>query len=99
MAARRQLCTAVKYPNVVETEKATLEDVVAFLVFAIDPPSEIDEQLVEDAFEKSAVGVAGAFAFNGVDAPGRPGVHRRIDVTKGPFVSRYLPVRMHIPFA
>src|SRR5438067_8779042 len=34
-----------------------------------------------------------------VDAPRRPGVHRRIDVAQRPFVRGELPVGMHVPLA
>ena len=33
------------------------------------------------------------------DAPGRPGVHRRVDVAELPFVGRHLAVGVHVPFA
>ena len=34
-----------------------------------------------------------------INAPGRPGMHRRIHVAERPLVGRKLAVRMHVPFA
>ena len=43
--------------DVVEAEEAALEDVVALGVLAVDPPGEVEQQLVEDALEEVAVAV------------------------------------------
>jgi hypothetical protein len=56
-AAVRQLLAAVDDGDVVETEEAALEDVVALaVVLAVHPPGEVHQQLVEAGFSrKSAV--------------------------------------------
>ena len=48
-------CAAVEDADVVQAEKAALEDVAALRVLAVDPPGEIQHQLVEDAFEERQV--------------------------------------------
>ena len=45
-------CAAVEDADVVEPEEAALEDVVALGVLAVDPPREVEQQLVEDALEE-----------------------------------------------
>ena len=68
-------------------------------VLTIDPPGEIDQQLVKDTHQEFAVCLALDARGNFVDAPGSPGVHGRIHVGKIPLVGRQLAVRMHVPFA
>ena len=51
-AARGQGLAAIEDADVVEAEKAALENVVAFGVFAVHPPGEVQQQLVEDALEE-----------------------------------------------
>ena len=46
---------AVEDADVVQPEEAALEDVVALGVLAIDPPGEVEQQLVEDALQEGAV--------------------------------------------
>ena len=48
---------AVERADVVEAEEAALEDVVALGVLAVDPPGEVQQQLVEDALEEVVVAV------------------------------------------
>ena len=55
MAAGGQRCAAVEDADVVEAEEAALEDVVAVGVLAVDPPGEVEQQLVEDALQEGAV--------------------------------------------
>ena len=43
--------------------------------------------------------MAVALLLDLVDAPRRPRVDRRVDVTEGPLVGRKLAVRVHVPFA
>ena len=91
---------AVEDPDIVEPEKATLEDVATRRVLAVHPPGEIDQELVEDAFEEGEIAAPPApIAVDLEHAKRRPGVHRRIGVAEFPFVGRQLAVRMHVPFA
>ena len=85
---------AVDDGDVVEPEEAALEDVVALAVDLVDPPGEVDQQLVEALLQEVAVGLAGADAVHVVDAPDGPGVDRRIQVGELPFVGRDLAVGM-----
>jgi hypothetical protein len=90
---------AVKDPDVIEAEEASLKNIGAVGVFAIDPPGEIQEQLVKNFFQEGAVGDAADATLYFVDTPSGPGVNRRIHVAEGPFISGQLPVGMHVPFA
>ena len=100
-----QRLAAVEHADVVEAEKAALENVPALRVLAVDPPGEVQQQLVKDAFEKREVaGIVRVFfasllAVNLKHAPRGPGVHRRVHVAERPFVGGQLAVRVHVPFA
>src|ERR1700693_3550417 len=50
--ATRQLLPAIHHGNVVEPEESAFENVVALAVFPVDPPCEVDQQLVQTAFQK-----------------------------------------------
>ncbi len=90
---------AVEHADIVQAEEAALEDVPARHVLAVDPPGEVQQQLVKDALQENQVGLAAALAIDLVNAPRRPGVHRRIDVAEVPLVGRHLAVGVHVPFA
>src|SRR5438094_10636393 len=60
VAAIRQFCVAVEYADVVEPEKPALENIPPLDVLAVDPPGEIEHQLVEDTFEKIPIALAAA---------------------------------------
>ena len=49
--------------------------------------------------QERAIAHAAALLLDLVDAPRRPGMHRRIDVAERPFVGGELPVGMHVPLA
>ena len=49
VAPGRQRRRAIKDTDIVQTQEAALEDVIALGVFAVDPPVEVQQQLVEDA--------------------------------------------------
>src|SRR5262249_48516935 len=99
MATGGKRCGTVEDSDVVEAEKATLKDIGAVGILAIDPPSKFQQQLVKNFFEEGTIGNTADAALNFIDAPGGPGVHRRIHVTEGPLVRGQLAVRMHVPFA
>ena len=90
--AAGQLVTAVDYGDVIETKEAALEDVVPFSINLVDPPREIDEEFVKDLLQKLGVGNSTALTIKIVDTPAGPGVHRRIQIGKFPFISRNLSV-------
>ncbi len=100
VSARRQLGAAVEHADIVEAEKPALEHVAAFGVLAIDPPGEIEHQLVEHALEEPQIAAAAiVIAVDLVHTPRGPGMHRRIDIAKGPLISGHLAVRVHVPLA
>src|SRR6185369_12183825 len=81
-----------------EPEEAAREQVVALGILAIDPPREVEQQLVKTARQEHAVALP-FYAGHLVDAPDAPRVHRRIDVAHRELVRRNLAVRMHEPLA
>src|SRR5690242_5377706 len=54
-AARRQGLAAIEYADVVEPEETALKNVPALGVLAVDPPREIQQELVKNAFEEHEV--------------------------------------------
>src|SRR4029077_13706335 len=60
VAAVRQRFVAVEYADVVEPQKPALENISALDVLAVDPPGEVEHQLMKDAFEKTPVALAAA---------------------------------------
>ena len=54
---------------------------------------------MEDAFQKGAIRLAGLRRVDLVDAPGRPGVDRRVDIAECPLVGGKLAVGVHVPLA
>ena len=88
MPAGRQWRATIENPDIVEAKKAALEDVTAFRVLAVDPPRKVQQQLMENAFEKRAVGDTMPLAIHLVHPPRRPRMHRWVDVAKGPFIRR-----------
>ena len=66
-------------------------------VLAVHPPGEVQQELLEDAFEKVDRRCRRSRSVILVDAHCRPGVHRRIDVAESPFIGRQLAVRVHQP--
>ena len=58
VAAGRQRGAAVEDADVVEAEEAALEDVLAEAVLAVDPPGEVQHELVEDRLEEVDVRLA-----------------------------------------
>ena len=58
VAAGRQRGAAVEDADVVEAEEAALEHVLAEAVLAVDPPGEVQQQLVEDRLQEVDVRLA-----------------------------------------
>src|SRR5207249_2909539 len=88
----------VEHADVVEAEETAGEQVLALGVLAVDPPREIQQQLLECAREEDPVALA-VRRGDLVRAPASPRVHWRIHVAKGKLVGWYLAVGMHVPFA
>src|SRR5262249_47805388 len=91
----RQRGGAVDGADVVHAQKAAFEHVVAGGVLAVDPPGEVQQQLVEDPLQEDQI----TAAVDGEDPQGGPGVHGRVDVPEGPFVGGQLSVGVHVPLA
>jgi len=85
---------AVDRADVVQAEETALEDVLVAGVLAVDPPGEVDQELVENPAQEVDV----APAVEGEDLQRRPRVHRRIHIAEIPFVGRQRPVRVLVPF-
>src|SRR5208283_5593413 len=75
MAASGEGSAAVEDADVVEAKKSALKNVHAFSIFAVHPPGEIQQQLMEDAHQKCPVTTAPLFLVDLVNAPGRPRMH------------------------
>src|SRR2546429_9670692 len=66
-------------------------------VLAIDPPREVEEQLVEHLLQELAIALSTPPALDPVHAERRPRVHRWVDVAERPLVGGDLAVRMPVP--
>src|SRR2546428_13523722 len=97
MTASWQRRAAVEDPNVIQAEKSALEDVTPFSIFAVDPPDEVEQELVEHPLQEVAVAFPTSFLLDLVDAPRRPGMDWRVDVAAGPVVDGQVPAGRHVP--
>ena len=95
-ATGRQRGAAVEHADVVEAQEATFEDIAAGRVLAVDPPREVDEQLLERALQPGDVTRAPLLQLGLVHQQRRPGVHRRVDVAEVPLIGGKLPVRVEV---
>src|SRR5262249_26209620 len=89
----------IENTDIVEPQKAALENIHTFRIFAVYPPGEIEQQLLKDLCQEGSIRSAADSSLDLVNSPGRPRVNRRVDVTERPLVGRQLTVRMHVPFA
>ena len=96
--AGRELA-AVERADVVHPQEAALEDVVPQRVLPVDPPGEVQEHLLEDAFQEVVVGDPRPAALDVEHRDRGHGEHRRVDVAEVPLVGRDLPVGVHVPLA
>src|SRR6478609_11837876 len=87
---------AIEDPNVVKAEEPSFKDILPKTVFPVDPPGEIEDQLVEDPLQKLDVTNAVLRLFQVVHEQGGPGMHWRVDVAKVPFVGWHLAARMQV---
>ena len=96
VTAGRQRRTAVKHADVVQAEESALEGVFARTILAIEPPGEVEQQLLKTALQPLDVALARARLFQAVGEDGGPGMHRRIHVAEVPFVGGDLAVRVQV---
>ena len=99
VAAGRQRRAAIEHADVVQAQEAALEDVASRAVLAVDPPGEVQEQLLEAALEPLLVSLSLLRLLQAVGEDGGPGMHRRIDVAEVPLVGRNLAVGVHVALA
>jgi hypothetical protein len=99
MSAGWQRGRAVENADIVQPEKAALENVMTIRILAVHPPGEVQQKFLEDTLQEPAISYAVYALVDLVDAPCCPGVHRRIHVAERPFVGGNLPVWMHVPLA
>ena len=78
---------AVDRADVVQAHEPALEQVRALGVLAVDPPGEVDQQLVEHAGQEVQV----VPAVEDEHLQRGPGVHRRVDVAEVPLVGGQRP--------
>ena len=87
---------AVEHADVVETEEPALEYVLAEAVLAVDPPREVQHELVERRPEEIHVHLAVQRLLGAMEKQRRKGVDRRVHVTEVPLVGRDLTVRVQV---
>src|SRR5918996_3730531 len=92
MTSSREGRASVKNADVVQSQKAPLKDVATFVVLAVDPPGEIQQQLVEQALQEKSIGLAGDLLGGLVYLEGSPSVDWWVHIAEVPFVGRYLSI-------
>ncbi len=103
VAAVGKSLVPIEDPDVIQAEEATLKEVASMEILLVDPPGEVEQQLLEDAFEEGEVsGVirilfAAKLPINLEDPPAGPSVDRGIGITEVPLVRGQLSVGMQIP--
>ena len=96
VAAGGQRRAAIEDADVVEAEEAAFEDVLAEAVFAVHPPREVQQQLVERRRQKLQVHLAAQGLLGAMQKERGEGVHGRIHIAEIPFVGRHLAARVEI---
>jgi hypothetical protein len=87
---------AVEHRNVVQTEKAALEHVIAVAVLAVDPPGVIQQQLVKHPLKKAEIALAALHPFGPERLERAHRMNRRIDIAERPFIGGNLAVGMQV---
>src|SRR5580692_470395 len=96
VSTSRQRCAAIKYPNIVQPEEATLERVFTRAVLAVHPPGEVQQKLLERALQPVNIASAATHLLKPVREDGGPGMHRRVNVTEIPLVRRKLSIWVQV---
>jgi hypothetical protein len=55
ISPRRQRFRPIESTDIVQTKEPALEDIVAALIFPVDPPGEVEQQFLEHPFQKGQV--------------------------------------------
>ena len=96
VAAGGQRGAAVEDADVVEAEEAALEHVLAEAVLAVDPPGEVQQELVERRPEEVQVRLAAQGLLGAMEEQRRKGVDRRVHVAEVPLVGGHLAVGVEV---
>src|SRR3954447_23981408 len=79
---------AIDDTDIVQPEKATLEQVFTAFILPVHPPREVDNEFVKDARQKVTITLSSPSLFSLVERSGRRNVDGRIHVAEGPLVRR-----------
>src|SRR5438552_5955612 len=90
---------AVKNTNIIKPQESAFKNIIAFNVFTVYPPCEIDKQFLKNFFKKLDITFTGLFLFNVIYLQCSPCLYRRIYIAEIPFICRQLAIRFHVPFA
>jgi hypothetical protein len=60
----RQWLRPIESTDIVQTEEPALKNIVAALIFPVDPPGEIEQQFLEHPFQEGQVCISGEFALD-----------------------------------
>ena len=83
-----KLHVSVECANIIESQKTSAKYVVSLFVFTVYPPGKIEKQFLKNTFKERNVGLPIYFFINLINAEGRPGMNRRINVAEVPFIGR-----------
>ena len=72
MTATRKRGAPIENPDIIESEKAALEDVSTSRIFAVNPPGKVEQKLVEDSFQEGAIAFARTLLLDFVNTPRSP---------------------------
>src|SRR4029453_16852394 len=96
MAPGRERRAAVEHTDVVEPEETTFEHVSTGGILAVEPPREVDEELLERALQPGDATGAPVPPFRRVKEKRGVGVHRRVHVAEVPLIGGELSARMEV---
>lgn len=91
----RQGLGSVEEADIVQPEETTLKHVLAIGVLAVHPPREIQQKFLENTFKEINILTSIEFPLNLESSEGCPGMDRRVDITKVPFVAVSLLLVAH----
>ena len=62
----------IENADIIQSEKAPLEDVSTSGIFAVNPPGKVEQKLVKDSFQEGAIALAGVLLLDFINTPGSP---------------------------
>jgi len=74
-SSSRETLGPVERTDVVETEETSFENVESVLILAVDPPSEVEEKLLEYSLEELEIFASVHFSFNLENSESSPAKH------------------------